>query len=131
MRTASLTPYLGFHDCAAAIRFCQKAFGAVETGPRHADADGRIGHETVFVSDEYTDHGARSPKSLGGSHAALHLQVEDAEATARQLAAAGADILRELAEQPDGERRGTFLDPLGYRWMIGQRLETVSKGVLQ
>ena len=130
----TLTPYLSFHDCAAAIRFYEKAFGAVETGARFTDGDGRIGHaeisiggNTVFVSDEYPDFDVHSPKSLGGTHVALHLQVDDADAAAERLVAAGAEVKRPVEAQADGERRGTFLDPFGYRWMIGEQVETVTR----
>ena len=130
----TLTPYLSFHDCAAAIRFYEEAFGAVETGARFTDSDGRIGHaeisvagNTVFVSDEYRDFDVHSPKSLRGTHVALHLQVEDADAAAKRLVAAGAVVTQPLAAQADGERRGTFLDPFGYRWMIGEQVETVTR----
>ena len=133
-----LTPYLTAHDCAAAIAFYASAFGAVETGPRFTDSDGRIGHAeigigsaTIFLSDEYPDFGARSPRSLGGSTVALYIQVADANETARCLLAAGAEVLSELAEQADGERRGTFLDPFGYRWMVGEKVEEVSKDELR
>ena len=44
---------------------------------------------------------------------------------------AGAEVLHEVAEQADGERRGTFLDPFGYRWMVGEKLEEVSKDELR
>ena len=115
MTDVLLTPYLTAHDCAAAIAFYASAFGAVETGARFTDSDGRIGHAeisiggaTIFLSDEYPDFGARSPRSLGGSNVALHTRVVDANETARRLLAAGAEVLSELAEQPDGERRGTF-----------------------
>ena len=138
MTDVLLTPYLTAHDCAAAIAFYARAFGAVETGPRFTDSDGRIGHAeisiggaTVFLSDEYPDFGARSPKSLGGSTVALHIQVVDADETARRLVAAGAEVLAELAEQADGERRGTFLDPFGYRWLVGEQVEEVSKDELR
>ena len=133
-----LTPYLTAHDRAAAIAFYSKAFGAVETGARFTDSDGRIGHAeitiggaTIYVSDEYPDFGAQSPKSLGGSTVALHIQVADVDATARRLVAAGAEVLRELTEEADGERRGTFLDPFGYRWMVGEQVEEVSKEELR
>ena len=133
-----LTPYLAAHDCAAALVFYADAFGAVETGPRFTDSDGRIGHTeisiggaTIYLSDEYPDFGAQSPKSLGGSTVALHIQVADANETARRLVAAGAEVLRELTKEADGERRGTFLDPFGYRWMVGEQVEEVSKEELQ
>ena len=138
MTDVLLTPYLTAHDCAAAIAFYASAFGAVETGARFTDSDGRIGHAeigiggaTIFLSDEYPDFGARSPRSLGGSTVALHIQVVDADETARRLLAAGAEVLSELAEQADGERRGTFLDPFGYRWMVAQKVEEVSKDELR
>ncbi|MYE82017.1 MAG: VOC family protein [Gammaproteobacteria bacterium] len=134
----SLTPYLSPHDCAAAIAFYEKAFGAVETGARFTDPEGRIGHSeitiggaTIYLSDEFPDFGACSPQSLGGSSAALHIRVADADETARRLVAAGAEVLHEVAEQADGERRGTFLDPFGYRWMVGEKLEEVSKEELR
>ncbi len=138
MAEAVLTPYLGVHDCAAAIEFYGRALGAEETGPRFTAPDGRIGHaeisiggSRIYISDEYPDVGALSPKRLGGSHAALHLQVPDADETARRLVDAGATVLHAVADQADGERRGTFLDPFGYRWMIGQQVEAPSKAQMQ
>ena len=126
-----LTPYLAVHDGAAAIDFYQRAFGAEETGHRFTDEDGRIGHAelgiggaTIFLSDEYPDYHALSPKTLGGSAVMLHIQVADADAVAARLVEAGAETLREVADQGDGHRRGVFLDPFGYRWMVGQAVES-------
>ena len=88
MKAAVITPYWAFDDCAAAIRFYADAFGAVETGERYTDGDGGIGHAeirvlgvTLFVSDEYPEYGARSPKSLAGSHMALHVRIADVESS--------------------------------------------------
>ena len=138
MSEMNITPYLCVHDGKAAIDFYCRAFDAVETGPRFTDADGRIGHTEIsiggarlFLSDEYPDFDARSPKTLGGSAVALHIEVPDADAAASRLVEAGATTLREVAEQADGERRGVFLDPFGYRWMIGQKVEDVTKEELR
>ena len=126
-----LTPYLTVHDGAAAIDFYQRAFGAEETGHRFADENGKIGHAelaiggaTIFLSDEYPDYHALSPKTLGGSAVMLHIQVADANAVATRLVEAGAQTLREVADQGEGHRRGVFLDPFGYRWMVGQAVES-------
>ena len=72
-----------------------------------------------------------SPKSLGGASVALHIHVDDADDVSRRFVAAGGTVLRELSEEPDGERRGTFLDPFGYRWMVGELVEEVSKDELR
>lgn len=131
MQAIVVTPYLTYHDCAAAIRFFWEVLGSVGTEEQYTDDDGRVAHATIrvggatlFVSDEYPDYGARSPRDLGGSPVALHVQVADADVVASRMVAAGGKTLREIADQEDGERRGTFLDPFGYRWMIGQRPAT-------
>ena len=138
MTNVTLTPYLTTHDCAAAIDFYERAFGANETGARFTAPDGKIGHAEIsiggariFLSDEYPDFGAVSPKSLGGASVALHIHVDDADDVSRRFVAAGGTVLRELCEEPDGERRGTFLDPFGYRWMVGELVEEVSKDELR
>ncbi|MYD98987.1 MAG: VOC family protein [Gammaproteobacteria bacterium] len=134
----SITAYLCVHDGAAAIDFYRRAFGAEETGPRFTDPEGRIGHAEIsidgtrlFLSDEYPDFNALSPKTLGGAAVALHLEVPDADAAAARLVEAGATTERVVAEQADGERRGVFVDPFGYRWMIGQKVEDVTKEELR
>lgn len=129
MKPIVVTPYLALDDCAAALRFFEEVFATVEVDERYVDTDGRIAHATIrvdgatlFVSDEYPDYGALSPKTLGGSTVALHVRVADADAVAARMVAAGGKMLREVADQEDGERRGTVLDPFGYRWMLGQAL---------
>ena len=75
-----LTPYLTAHDCAAAIAFYSKAFGAVETGARFTDSDGGIGHAeitiggaTIYVSDEYPD----GIQDLGKPYGKIHRVHDD------------------------------------------------------
>ena len=127
MKPIVVTPYLTFHDCAQALRFYAEVFAEVAVEEEYLDGDGRIAHATVridgatlYVSDEYPDYGALSPQTLGGSAVALHVQVGDAQAVAARMVAAGGKLLREVQDQPDGERRGTVLDPFGYRWLVGQ-----------
>ena len=49
MTDVQLTPYLSPHDCAAANAFYEKAFGAVETGARFTDPEGRIGYSEISI----------------------------------------------------------------------------------
>jgi len=128
----TVTPYLTFKNAAAAIEFYQKAFGAEELG-RMSDPSGKIGHaeirigdSTLMLSDESPAFGALSPPTLGGSPVRLHLSVDDVDAVAAKLVAAGATILREVKNEVYGERIGLFADPFGYSWFVASKIEDVS-----
>ncbi len=126
------TPYLSIKGAAEAIEFYKKAFGATET-MRLADPSGKIGHAeikigkaNVMLADEYPEMGFVSPKTLGGSPVTLHLYVEDVDAVASQVEAAGAKVLRPVEDQFYGDRGGELEDPFGHRWFIATRIEDIS-----
>ena len=126
------TPYLCCKDAARAIEFYKKAFGATEAmrlsepGGRIGHAEIRIGDAPIMLSDEYPEMDVRSPQSLGGSPVLIHLYVDDVDALASRAVAAGAKLLRPVADQFYGDRSGTLTDPFGHRWMIATRKEDVS-----
>src|SRR5690606_4466330 len=120
------TPYLCVHDGAGAIDWYVQAFGAEEVMRVVAD-DGVLGHAELTVdgarfmlSDEHPALGVVSPRTLGGTATAIHLQVLDVDATFARAVAAGATALAEPADQPHGARHGTLVDPFGHRWMLSQ-----------
>jgi PhnB protein len=126
------TPYLCCKDAAGAIAFYKKAFGATEL-MRLADPTGRIGHAEVkiggaviMLSDEHPEIGVRSPQSLGGTPVGIHLYVEDVDALSNQAVAAGAKLVRPVADQFYGDRSGTLEDPFGHRWYVATHIEDVS-----
>jgi PhnB protein len=126
------TPYLSIKGAAEAIEFYKKAFGATET-MRLADPSGKIGHAeikigkaNIMLADEYPEMGFVSPKTLGGSPVTIHLYVEDVDAVASQAEAAGAKVLRPVADQFYGDRGGSFEDPFGHRWFLSTRIEDIS-----
>jgi len=126
------TPYLCVHDGAGAIDWYADAFGAIEQF-RVVGDDGSLGHAELHVgparfmlSDEAPALGVLSPRTLGGTGSAIHLEVADVDAVYARAVAAGATSLREPADQPHGARHGTLVDPFGHRWMLSQRLEVVS-----
>jgi PhnB protein len=127
--TTTLTPYLTVQGAAAAIDWYRDALGATEVF-RVVGDDGRVGHAEitiggarVMLSDEYPEIGVRSPASLGGASAAMHLGVADVDAAFERAVAAGATGLQPPADQPHGSRHGTLVDPFGHRWMLSQELE--------
>ena len=133
----ALTPYVIVKDAAKAIDFYKKAFGATEAmrlsepGGRIGHAEIRIGDAPIMLSDEYPEMDVRSPQSLGGSPVLIHLYVDDVDALASRAVAAGAKLLRPVADQFYGDRSGTLTDPFGHRWMIATRKEDVSAAEMQ
>jgi len=131
------TPYLCVKGGAAAMDFYKQAFGAAEL-MRLAEPDGRIGHAEfkigdapIMLSDEYPDMGILSPTSLGGSPVLIHLYVPDVDALFARAEAAGARVLRAVADQFYGDRAGTLVDPFGHRWMLATHQEDVSSEEMQ
>jgi len=125
-----LHPYLIIKNCAEAIDFYMKAFGASER-ERMTQPDGRIGHaeiqigdSVVMVADEHPEIGAFSPEHYGGSPVSLHVYVEDCDAAYRRAIAAGAKTVRDPQDQPYGDRYAGVLDPFGYKWWMASPTKT-------
>ena len=130
-------PYLIVHEAARAIEWYQKAFGATER-VRLADPAGkvmhaeiRIGRSSLMLADEFPEMGYRSPPSLGGSPVSILLYVEDVDALFSRAVAAGGTETMAVADQFDGDRRGTLTDPFGHVWLLASRTEDVSVEQLQ
>ena len=136
-RSCALSPYLTVKDAVAAIEFYRRAFGAVElfrlTGP-----DARIGHAelsiegaTVMLSDEWPDFGALSPATIGGTPVKLHVYVADCDAVVTRAVAAGATLVRPVADQFYGDRSGMIADPFGHVWFVATLKEQVAPEEMQ
>ncbi len=126
------TPYLCCRDAARAIEFYKQAFGATEF-MRLAEPSGKIGHAemkigdaVIMLADEYPDHGAISPQSLGGTAVTIHLYVGDVDALVTRAGAAGAKIERPPTDEFYGDLSATLSDPFGHRWMFASHIEDVS-----
>ena len=119
-------------DAARAIEFYKQAFGATEL-MRLAEPSGKIGHAemkigdaVIMLADEYPDHGAISPQSLGGTAVTIHLYVGDVDALVTRAGAAGAKIERPPTDEFYGDRSAMLSDPFGHRWMFASHIEDVS-----
>ena len=136
-RPCALSPYLTVKNAKAAIEFYRRAFAAVElfrlTGP-----DGRIGHAelsiegaTVMLSDEWPDFAALSPPTIGGTPVKLHVYVADCDAVVARAVAAGATLMRPVADQFYGDRSGMIADPFGHVWFVATLKEQVAPAEMQ
>jgi PhnB protein len=131
------TPYLIATGAAKAIEFYKKAFGATEV-MRFPDPSGRIAHAEIkigdshiMLSDEAPEMGFRSPQSLGGSPVSILLYFDDVDAVVAQAVAAGAKLVRPVADQFYGDRTGGVEDPFGHTWYVATHIEDVSPEEMQ
>lgn len=133
---------LAYEDAAAAIDWLTEAFGFRERdGQRHTDDDGTVTHAElerdgaiVMLATPTADYqGPRrhretceparrwqdNPWVIDG----LFVAVDDVDAHHAQAVAAGADVIRPLANSTGaGMRLYTAEDVEGHRWMFGQPL---------
>lgn len=126
------TPYLIVNDATKAIEFYVRAFGATEL-VRLADATGKVMHSElridnspIMLADEFPDMGYRSALSFGGTPVSVLLYVENVDVQFARAIAAGAKETMAVADQFDGDRRGTLTDPFGHVWLLATRKEDIS-----
>lgn len=127
---AGATPYLAVRDGAGAIDFYRRAFGAatrllIEHAGRVGHAELDIGQARIMLCDEFPEHDALSPHTIGGTPVLIHLYVEDVDSFTQRAVAEGLNVLTPVADQFYGDRGGKFEDPFGHRWWIASRVEEV------
>jgi PhnB protein len=126
------TPYLTLSDCARAIDFYKKAFGAQEImrmqGPpgKIGHAEIKIGDSFIMLSDEMPGGGNRSPQSLGGTTSSIFLYVQDVDAAYKQAVDAGAKADMPPVDMFWGDRFGRLTDPFGHSWAMATHKEDVA-----
>ncbi len=129
----TVTPYLAVDSGDEAIRFYKKAFGAEEIlrmrgpdGKSVMHAEIRIGDSHVMLAEEFPGVGNRSPKSLGGTSASVHLYVNDVDAAFKRAVEAGAEVVMPVTDMFWGDRFGKVRDPFGQEWSLATAKETLT-----
>jgi uncharacterized glyoxalase superfamily protein PhnB len=133
-------PMLSYEDVAHAADWLAEAFGLRETG-RWTDADGRVTHVNMELSDGMVMLGSPSPHYQGPSHHSescdiarawsatpyvidgVLAYVDDVDRHFEQAQAGGATILSPLEDDPGiGQRHYRAEDVEGHRWMFAQQV---------
>jgi uncharacterized glyoxalase superfamily protein PhnB len=70
----------------------------------------------------------KSPRDLGGVNQGLYVRVADTDALYKRAKAAGAEIVRELADTDYGSRDFMCRDPEGHLWSFGTYMPEAPKG---
>jgi uncharacterized glyoxalase superfamily protein PhnB len=122
--TQTIIAYISVRNAAAALAFYVEAFDAVELNRLVAD-DGRIGHSEIvigssklMIADEYPEIDSVGPETRGGPTCSFTIEVPDVDASFERAIAAGATVLRPVADQFHGNRMGWLADPFGHRWTL-------------
>jgi PhnB protein len=126
----SVTPYLIIPGGKAkeALDFYARAFGAKEV-MRMPRPDGSIAHAEVQIGDSkvmLADEAPNMHAPSGRSSVNLHLYLPDVDAATRQATAAGATVIRPLADQFYGDRNAGLQDPFGFSWDLSTHVRDVS-----
>lgn len=129
----AITPHICVKDARAAIEWYGEVLGASQHGELYVMPDGSVGHAEIAVDDgvlmlaEGSDEvPVQPPDAPTVFSSSLHVQVEDADATAGRARAAGAVIEREPTDFPYG-RMAVFVDPYGHRWLVNQPPASASR----
>lgn len=119
----TLTPNLVIRDCAKAIDFYKRAFGAQEIARMPAPdgksiwhAELRIGDSVVFMNDEMPGMSPPAPTGEGRVPVTMWLYVKDTDAAFKRATEAGAKALMPPSDMFWGDRCAGVADPFGYAW---------------
>jgi PhnB protein len=114
----AITPYIIVRPAAQFMEFLKSAFEGVER-VRMPAPDGSIMHAEVAIGNgaiEVSDGNAEYPTAP----AAVHLYVDDPDATYERALRAGASSIAPVADQPWGDRWGAVKDQFGNHWYIAK-----------
>jgi len=130
-------PYLAVKNADASLELYEKAFGA-KAHVTLKMPDGTIAHASlqvgttqIMLCQENEMFPMKSAKSIGGCPMNLTRYVEDVDSAFQQAVDAGMEVKEKLKTHFYGDRMGTLVDPDGYEWTLGSRLEIVSEEVMQ
>lgn len=118
-----LYPSLTYDDAPAAIDWLERVFGferrlvvAGESAEVVVHSELSFGSVVVMVSSPRPDEGRFAPAKLGGLSQTLSLYVEDPDSYFERAQAAGAEIVRPLADEGFGASGFMAKDPEGHLW---------------
>ena len=127
---STVTPYLVVDDGPAAIDFYKAAFGAAELfrvkmpDGRMAHAEIKIGDSPVMIGERSSDFDfMQSATHLGGAAVNLYLYLPEADPLFQRALQNGAEVVMELEDHDDGDRRGGVRDPFGFIWWIAATID--------
>jgi uncharacterized glyoxalase superfamily protein PhnB len=118
--------FMSYEDAGAAIDWLEQAFG-FERSSVHEGPNGNVAHAELRFGDGMimlgsagpNDFGLRTPRELGAVNQGVYVIVDEISAQYERARAAGAEILRQLADTDYGSQEFMARDPEGNIWSFG------------
>lgn len=123
--TSNIYPFLTYDDAPAAIEWLCRVFGFQKRlvvpdsagGVLHSELS--YGPGVIMVSSPKAETGCVSPRTLGGLHGGLSVQVADPDAHCAHAQSQGAIITRSVQSEHYGSRGYMAKDIEGHSWYFG------------
>lgn|SRR5262249_28958669 len=123
-RNVMISVMLAVDDAAAALAWYRRALGATELWNLGSVVGLEIDGAPVFLG-EPENNGWATPLSLGLPSVRIEVFTDDPEGFIARAVAAGADGSHDpirVHQMPWGpHRQGSFIDPFGHKWLVGDR----------
>ena len=121
---AVISLMLAVEDAAAALAWYKQAVGAQELWNLGSVVGMEVDGAPIFLG-EPAQNGWETPAKLGAPSARIEVFCDDPDSFIARAVAAGAkagdDPVRDH-QMPWGiHRQGSFVDPFGHKWLVGDR----------
>ena len=120
MEHPTVFPTLSYDDGDAALDFLTDAFGA-EHHAVYRDNAGTVSHAEIRLGNGIVMFGASraDARATRGSGGGIYVVVTDPDAHCARARGAGAEIVRDLHDEPYGSREYSARDGEGNMWHFG------------
>ncbi len=120
MKFLGVTPYLYYHDAAAALDWLARVFGFDEE-VRYLDPSGKVAEAEMTAGNARIMMSGRAPLPAEGPGQLLIVHVDDVDEQYARVISEGV-VAAPPEDKPYGPRTLDVIDPWGYRWTFWQQV---------
>jgi uncharacterized glyoxalase superfamily protein PhnB len=113
----TIAPYIIVPRAAEFIEFLKEAFAGTERFRVPIEGSDLIMHAEVAIGNSIIEL-ADANEHMPPAPTAIHLYVDDADATYARAVEAGATSIYEVGDHVSGDRQGAVRDPFGNLWYV-------------
>jgi PhnB protein len=128
MASTFFAPHLTVKNVAMAMKFYERAFGAIELR-RWSNDDGSVHVAELSIDgamfhlhEEVPRDHHLSPETLDATTSLIGIFVNDPLEVVNTAASAGGKITGQVRDYDYGYRQGVITDPFGHQWLIQKKI---------